>query len=93
MPNLWWNITIKTLITPIYPNDLTITTYYTAHSAAILRNLADISTHLLINDLDPITVILSNNAFSEQQQEEQHAFLNDCQHFFTLLRRTFLAQW
>jgi hypothetical protein len=59
---------------------MTIKACYSIHFAAILGNHADMPTHLSINDPDPITVMLSNNAFSEQQQNDQS------EHFSFFLR-------
>jgi hypothetical protein len=47
-------------------------------------------THLPINNLDPITVMLSNNAFSEQQPNQ--AMSDDCQHFLIFLERIFTGK-
>ena len=76
------------MITPSYPNDMAIMACYSEHSAAIfLRNHADISTHLLIDDCEPITVFCSNNAFSDQQENDQS------KHFLCFLHGIFTRKF
>jgi hypothetical protein len=67
-------MTIKVFNNPMYPNDTVIMARYSKHFAAILRSHADISTHLFINNLDPITVILSKNGSEQQHQHDGDHF-------------------